>query len=72
MASTKLIEKSKYKGVAKIMQEGKYIYYRCSGNVNGRKFHSIHETEREAAISYDKKMLENKREAVNILIPKSE
>ena len=72
MSSTKLIEKSKYKGVSKILQEGKYIYYRCSGSINGRKFHSIHDTEREAAISYDRKMLENGKEAVNILIPKSE
>lgn len=65
------IEDSKYKGVSKVIEQGKYIFWRCDGCVNGRKFCSSHDTEREAAIAYDRKMLENGKEAVNILIKKT-
>lgn len=64
---SKLINKSKYKGVTQIIEQGKYIYWRTSGSINGRRFTGIYDTEKEAAIQYDKKMIENGKEPVNIL-----
>lgn len=63
----KTIYKSKYKGVSQVLDSGKYIVWRTSGSINGRKFTGTYSTEKEAAIQYDKKMIENGKEPVNIL-----
>lgn len=68
--STIQITKSKYKGVDYVIIEGKYKKWRCCGSVNSRRFNFTCETEREAAILYDKMMLQNGKQAVNILINK--
>jgi hypothetical protein len=68
--STIQISKSKYKGVDFVLQAGKYKKWRCCGIVNGKKFNFSCETEKEAAILYDKKMIESGRQPVNLLIKK--
>lgn len=63
------INDSKYKGVSQVRVKGRYIYWKTAGWANGRSFFGLYDTEREAAIAYDKKMIESGREPVNILKP---
>lgn len=68
-----MVKYSKYKGVtfldynpskgktAKMVWQAQYVM------PNGKLWSSRHETEREAALAYDKKMLELGKEPVNIL-----
>jgi hypothetical protein len=64
------IKDSKYKGVSQVRIRGCYIYWRTAGWANGRSFFGLYDTEREAAIAYDVKMIETGMEPVNILKPK--
>ena len=63
------IGKSQYKGVSRVKTpEG--LMWLSTGTVNGLQFVGKYDTEREAAINYDRKMIESGREPVNILIRK--
>jgi len=65
----KQIKASEYKGVSMIRVEGKYLWL-MSGMHNGQRFVCRCETERSAAVAYDRKMLELGKKPVNILKPK--
>jgi hypothetical protein len=64
----KQIKASDFKGVSKIRVGGKYMWL-MSGAHNGQRFVCRCETERAAAIMYDKKMIEIGKKPVNILKP---
>lgn len=55
-----------YKGVYKNNYHGKRNWM-AKVSINGKIFWSMCETEREAAIKYDKIMIENGKSPVNIL-----
>lgn len=63
-------QKSKYKGVYSYITHGKHLCWHTSGSIKGRRFSIYAKTEREAALKYDKKMIENGKPPVNILKPK--
>jgi len=58
-----------YKGVYRVRSHGKYIW-----RAENKKFKFSHpfETEREAAIAYDKVLINNQKEPVNILKKKND
>ena len=61
-------EKSKlYKGVYRHMSSGRWLYWMACGSINARHFTIHSKTERGAALKYDKKMIENGKNPVNIL-----
>lgn len=65
-------QKSKYKGVSLMRFSGKYYYWTAQGvTARGRRWQKRCNTEREAAIAFDKKMIELGREPVNVLIKKN-
>ena len=57
----------KYKGVYQFKNLGVYTRWCAIGTVNGRKFNIPSDSERDAALKYDKKMIEIGKEPVNIL-----
>ena len=56
-----------YKGVYFHIVGGKYLKWMVSGSINGIRFNIGCNTEREAALKYDKKMIENNKQPINIL-----
>ncbi len=57
-----------YKGVYwRRSYSGKYKYWVAAGSIKGRHFGISAKSEREAALKYDKKMIENGKPPVNIL-----
>jgi len=70
MRNYKKTGKSHYKGVSKIMSKDGKEGWLSTGMVNGLRFVSKHSTEREAALNFDKKMIECGKNPVNILIKK--
>lgn len=63
----KTISKSeKYKGVTYILSRSKY-YYRYQITIKQVRYSGIYETEREAAISYDMKLIDSGQQPRNIL-----
>lgn len=68
--NTVKIGDSEYKGVCNVLKGGKYNLWICQGTVKGTRFSHAFNTEREAAICYDKIMLQNGKQAVNILTKK--
>lgn len=55
-----------YKGVYHIILGGKR-YWKAGGCIKGRMFGIFAKTEREAALKYDKKMIEKGKPPINIL-----
>ena len=65
------IEGSKYKGVSKVRYSGRYDYWRAECRLSdGTNCTKLCKTERQAAIAYDKMMIEQRKEPVNILVRK--
>lgn len=62
------IQKSKYKGVSKIRVNGNYEYWRAQYKTRGHNWSKLAKTEREAAVAFDKKMIDIGKEPVNIMI----
>ena len=56
-----------YKNVYSFMSSGKYLNWFAKGSINGVVFTINSQTERGAALKYDKKMIENGKEPKNIL-----
>ena len=68
--STITIQKSEYKGVAKLMNTSSIKskdFWRAEYKFEGRHWFATFDSEREAAIGYDKKMIELGKSPVNIL-----
>lgn len=59
--------KSKYKGVSMFIVNGKQTYWHAQKTHNNTRWQSTWKTEREAAIAYDKRMIQIGKEPVNIL-----
>ncbi len=55
-----------YKGVYWRVTGGKYKFWFAAGSINGKHFAIYAKSEREAALKYDKKMIENGKDPVNI------
>jgi hypothetical protein len=64
------IKHSEYKGVSKVRSNGKYDTWCANSKHNGINCTKHCKTERQAAIAYDKMMIEQGREPVNILVRK--
>lgn len=62
----KKVRTSQYKGVTQVKQSGE-VFWIAQGTINGLRFAKRCENEREAAVAYDKKMIECGRKPVNIL-----
>ena len=60
------LEKSQYKGVFKIRNNGK-IMWLLDVMINGVRYESKHATERDAALTYDKAMIRHGKKPSNIL-----
>ena len=68
----KYIAKSeKYKGVSRVYQDNKYVWV-AKSYCNYTNWQKFTDTEREAAIAYDKHMIKMGRSPVNILKPKAQ
>lgn len=63
------IQDSKYKGVSKVTN-GRKEYWMTQYRTGNHRWEKHCDTERQAAIAFDKKMLEIGKEPVNILVPK--
>ena len=65
------IKDSKYKGVSKVRNHGKYDNWKAECRLaDGTHCAKLCKTERLAAIAYDKMMIEQRKEPVNILVRK--
>ena len=62
----KVISKSKFKGVSLVKDRQGNEFWACKGEVNGLRFFSKHKNERDAAKSYDWKLIENSKMPVNL------
>jgi len=60
------IHKSKYKGVHLMRDRKLNEFWACVGEINGLKFFSKHDSERDAAKSFDVVMMKNGKMPVNI------
>ena len=71
-SACKHIKKSeKYKGVSYNYVGSKYMWiYQLT--INNLKYYGTYETEKEAAIAYDMKLIENGKRPVNVLTLKTE
>ena len=67
---TRKIGDSKYKGVSKVLNSGKYVKWMTQYYTGTSRWMKFCDTEREAAIAYDMKMIEKGKEPVNILVRK--
>ena len=64
------MKSKKYKGVYHYKNSRNKVFWLAQGSIRGINF-NIHTTsERDAALKYDKKMIENGKPPVNILKPK--
>ena len=63
----KYIKSDKYRGVFCFKSLGKFTTWKAMGSANGRKFTIMAESERDAALKFDKKRIELGKEPVNIL-----
>lgn len=63
----KTVRKSSYKGVALMKDRRHREYWVCRGNVDGFNFFSKHDTEKEAAKTYDLVLIRRGMKPVNIL-----
>lgn len=61
--------KKKYKGVTRTTHSGRYVYYYATrtNRKTGSRSRTKHETAREAAIAYDKMLIQEGKDPVNIL-----
>jgi hypothetical protein len=66
-----ICKSKKYKGVALYFASSKEMW-RYQLTVNGTKFTGLYETEKEAAIAYDMKLIDNGKRPVNVLTLKTE
>lgn len=62
----KRLEKSQYKGVFKIRNNGKEMWL-LDVMINGNRYESKHHTEREAALTYDLAQIRHGNKPQNIL-----
>lgn len=63
------IEKSKYKGVLKVRQTSNNSeYWKVQYKTRGHNWTCAFDTEKEAAIAFDKKMIEIGEQPVNVLV----
>lgn len=63
------IEKSKYKGVLKVRQTSNNSeYWKAQYKTRGHNWTCACATEKEAAIAFDKKMIEIGEQPVNVLV----
>ncbi len=64
------LPKSKYKGVYPCISSGKYLLWQATKMTKGVKKVKSFPSERGAAIFYDKLLIEEGKDPVNILKPK--
>jgi len=64
------IQDSKYKGVSKVRRSGRYEYWMAQYRKDNHRWQKYCNSERDAAIAFDKKMIEIGKEPVNILVRK--